>query len=137
MFTLPVAILAVTLVLQVAPQPQQQPVPANCPKPGTKPDPNNPPPANCPKDPNANKPAPLFGGTLALKKSRQSTDSTALGFNGIGDNGQVTASVLSASSTSDAAAKAQRMANFKPDPAALAKFQKDGNLTPPASAPKQ
>jgi hypothetical protein len=134
---LSVAILAATLALQATPQSQQQPVPANCPQPGTKPDPKNPPPANCPKDPNANKPAPLFGGALTLKTSRQTTDSAALGFNGIGDNGQVTAAVLSASSTSDAAAKAQRMSNFKPDPATLAKFQMDGNLTSAPSPTKQ
>ncbi len=137
MFKLPVAILAATFALQPTPQSPQQPVPANCPKPGAKPDPKNPPPANCPKDPNANKPAPLFGGALTLKKSNQTADNTALGFNGIGDNGQVTATVLNAATTSDAAAKAQRMANFKPDPGALAQFQKDGNLTPAASPPKQ
>ena len=81
--------------------------------------------ANCKN----NQPAPLFGGSLSIKKSSQSTDSSALGFNGVDPNGQVQQAFLSASPSSDAVQKAQSMANYRPTLVDLAAFQKDGGLT--------
>ena len=84
---------------------------------------------------NNNKPAPLFGGALTLKKSHQSTDSTALGFNGVDPNGQVQQAFLNASPSSTAEQKAQAMAGYRPSPAALTAFQQQGGLTQNSTPP--
>jgi hypothetical protein len=96
-------------------------------------DPNNP-PAKPPND--DSKPAPLFGGTVNLKSSRQTKDSASLGFNGVDPNGQVAKSFLTASPTGADAAKAQIVASYKVDPAELNKFIQDGSLNPKAAPQK-
>lgn len=99
----------------------------------------NNPPAGTPATPPANdpaKPAPLFGGTLNLKSSRQTKDSSALGFNGVDPNGQVQKSFLSAAATGADAAKAQQVAVYKVDQAELAAFIADGHLNPNAAPQK-
>lgn len=95
--------------------------------------PSNPPPASGSDN---GKPAPLFGGNVNLKSSRQTKDSASLGFNGVDPNGQVAKSFLTASPTSADAAKAQSVATYKADPAELAKFIQDGNLNPNAAPQK-
>jgi hypothetical protein len=87
-----------------------------------------------------NKPAPLFGGALSIKQSHQSTDSTALGFNGVDPNGQVQKAFVDASPSSDSQQKAQDMTSYRPSAAELAKFQHDGGLpvaTPPPNPGQQ
>ena len=81
------------------------------------------------KNCNNNQPAPLFGGALTIKKSSQSTDSTALGFNGLDPNGQVQSAFLNSSPSSDSEQKAQAMTNYRPTLVDLAVFQKTGGLT--------
>jgi len=76
-----------------------------------------------------NKPAPLFGGSLGIKTSHQSTDSTALGFNGVDPNGQVQQAFLNASPSDSALQKAQAMASYAPSAADLASFEHSGGLT--------
>lgn len=76
-----------------------------------------------------NKPAPLFGGSLGIKTSHQSTDSTALGFNGVDPNGQVQQAFLNASPSDNALQKAQAMASYAPSVADLASFEHSGGLT--------
>jgi hypothetical protein len=78
---------------------------------------------------NNSQPAPLFGGALTIKKSSQSTDSTALGFNGLDPNGQVQSAFLNSSPSSDSEQKAQAMTNYRPTLLDLAVFQKTGGLT--------
>jgi hypothetical protein len=77
----------------------------------------------------ANKPAPLFGGSLGIKTSHQSTDSTALGFNGVDPNGQVQQAFLNATPSDTAVQKAQAMAYYSPSAADLASFERSGGLT--------
>lgn len=74
------------------------------------------------------KPAPLFGGTLNLKSSRQTKDSATLGFNGVDPNGQVQKSFLSASVTGQDNAKAALIAVYKVNDPDLAQFIQDGGL---------
>jgi len=91
---------------------------------------------NCPADPNAgNKPTPLFSGSLTIKKSQQTSDNTALGFNGVDSNGQVQQAFLSAAPSSDSTQKTQAMDKYRPSPADIAAFEKDGGL--PSAAPAQ
>jgi cytoskeletal protein RodZ len=87
----------------------------------------------------ANKPKPLFGGSLNLKSSRQSKDATTLGFNGLDPNGQVAKSVLQANPTPQDTAQAQQIAANQVNPAQLDSFIKSGNLNesaPSKDAPK-
>jgi hypothetical protein len=77
----------------------------------------------------SNKPAPLFGGSLGIKTSHQSTDSTALGFNGVDPNGQVQQAFLNASPSDAAVQKAQAMGYYSPSSADLASFERSGGLT--------
>jgi len=84
-----------------------------------------------------NKPAPLFGGTLDLKSSRQTKDSATLGFNGVDPNGQVQKSFLSASASGTDNDKAAQIAGYKVSDADLAQFIQDGGLNrvpPPAKS---
>ncbi|HMI53843.1 MAG TPA: hypothetical protein VK525_20175 [Candidatus Saccharimonadales bacterium] len=103
-----------------------------------KQDKNNQDPTSPPAKPPADdsKPAPLFGGTVNLKSSRQTKDSASLGFNGVDPNGQVAKSFLTASPTGADAAKAQTVAGYKVDPAELNKFIQDGSLNPSAAPQK-
>jgi hypothetical protein len=81
-------------------------------------------------NPNCNQqPAPLFGGSMSIKKSNQSTDSAALGFNGVDPNGQVQQAFLNAQPTPQSLAKAQAMAGYRPAPADLTAFELAGGLT--------
>jgi hypothetical protein len=82
--------------------------------------------------PNANcnqQPAPLFGGSMNIRKSNQSTDSAALGFNGVDPNGQVQQAFLNAQPTPQSLAKAQAMAAYRPAAADLTAFEQAGGLT--------
>jgi len=97
---------------------------------------NTPPAKPAPANNNDNKPAPLFGGTVGLKSSRQTKDSASLGFNGVDPNGQVAKSFLTASATGADVAKAQTVGTYKVDPAELNKFIQDGNLNPNAAPQK-
>ena len=92
-----------------------------------------------PPPPPANKPKPLFGGSLNLKSSRQSKDATTLGFNGLDPNGQVEKSLLRANPTPQDTAEAQQIAAYQLNAAQLDSFIKSGNLNesaPPKDAPK-
>lgn len=85
-------------------------------------------------NPNCNQqPAPLFGGSMSIKKSNQSTDSAALGFNGVDPNGQVQQAFLSAQPTPQSLAKAQNMTTYRPAPADLTAFEQAGGLTQTAA----
>jgi len=86
-------------------------------------------PQNPPPKQGDNKPAPLFGGTLNLKSSRQTKDSATLGFNGVDPNGQVQKSFLSASVTGTDNAKATEIAGYKVSDADLTQFIQDGGLS--------
>lgn len=97
-------------------------------------------PTPTPPPPTANKPKPLFGGSLNLKSSRQSKDATTLGFNGLDPNGQVEKSLLQANPTPQDTAEAQQLAAYQVNAARLDSFIKSGNLTetapPKEAAPK-
>lgn len=82
------------------------------------------------------KPAPLFGGKVGLKSSRQSKDQATLGFNGIGPNGQVEQGALNAATTSNAAQKAAALSIYKVPASEVDAFIKEGNLGS-AAAPKK
>lgn len=91
-------------------------------------------PANSGNSANAGgKPAPLFGGTLTLKSSRQTKDSATMGFNGVDPNGQVQQAFLNASPSPDDMAKAQLVAQYQVNAADLSAFLQQGDLS--ASAP--
>jgi hypothetical protein len=122
--------------LQTSGKPPQKPQngqtqPADC----NNTDAKNPPKKNDPNCATNDKPAPLFGGSLTIKKSRQTTDNAALGFNGVDPNGQVQQAFLSASPSEDNARKAQALATYKPTAAELAAFEKEGGLSQNAPAP--
>jgi hypothetical protein len=85
--------------------------------------------AGCSGGANNSKPAPLFCGSLRITKGRQTGDNAALGFNGVDPNGQIQKAALSATATADSANKALGMSAYRPSPAELAGFQKDGGLT--------
>jgi hypothetical protein len=86
------------------------------------------------QNPNCNQqPAPLFGGSMSIKKSNQSTDSAALGFNGVDPNGQVQQAFLNAQPTPQSIAKAQAMAAYRPSAVDLAAFEQQGGLTQTAA----
>jgi len=74
------------------------------------------------------KPAPLFGGKVGLKSSRQSKDQATLGFNGIGPNGQVEQGAINASTTSNAVEKAAAMSTYTVPASEVDVFIKEGNL---------
>lgn len=81
------------------------------------------------------KPAPLFGGSLNLKSSRQTKDSATMGFNGVDPNGQVQKSFLSATASTTDRSKALQIAGYKVDPQELAQFIQDAELNPAAAVP--
>ena len=82
------------------------------------------------------KPAPLFGGTLTVKSSRQTKDSATLGFNGVDDNGQVQKSFLAATAGGSDTSAIQRMARGSVNAAELNEFIQEGGLNPSAPAKK-
>jgi hypothetical protein len=82
------------------------------------------------------KPAPLFGGSLNVKSSRQSKDSATLGFNGVDDNGQVQKIFLSANASGADVSAVQKMASTTVNSADLDEFIQQGGLNTNAPAKK-
>jgi hypothetical protein len=74
------------------------------------------------------KPAPLFGGSLNVKSSRQTKDSATLGFNGVDDNGQVQKSFLAATATGTDTSAVQKLAKTSVNNAELDEFIQQGGL---------
>ena len=91
--------------------------------------------ANNQQNANCNQPAPLFSGSLSIKKSSQSTDTTAFGFNGVDPNGQVQQAFLNSAPSAESEKKAVALAANQPSPADLAAFEKEGGLNQPATPP--
>ena len=77
---------------------------------------------------NGDKPAPLFGGSLNVKSSRQTKDTATLGFNGVDDNGQVQKSFLTATPNGTDASAVQKMTSVVVNPAELDDFIQQGGL---------
>ena len=77
---------------------------------------------------NGDKPAPLFGGSLNVKSSRQTKDTATLGFNGVDDNGQVQKSFLSATPSGTDSSAVQKMTSVVVNPAELDDFIQQGGL---------
>lgn len=86
---------------------------------------------NPPAQTQANAPAPLFEGKSTLKSSRQGKETATAGFNGIGPDGSLQSAMLNANPTPADAAHVAAMASTVTDPAAVATFDKEGNLNPP------
>jgi hypothetical protein len=84
----------------------------------------------------AEKPAPLFGGSLNIKTSRQTKDTATLGFNGVDDNGQVQKTFLASTATGDDTAKVQKLTAYAVSKAELDEFIQQGGLNPAAAAKK-
>ena len=82
------------------------------------------------------KPAPLFGGTLTVKSSRQTKDSATLGFNGVDDNGQVQKSFLSATASGADTSAVNKMTKTSVSPSELDEFIQQGGLNTSAPAKK-
>ncbi|MGH9509013.1 MAG: hypothetical protein ACRD2M_03680 [Terriglobales bacterium] len=82
------------------------------------------------------KPAPLFGGKVGLKSSRQSKDQATLGFNGIGPNGQVEQGALNSATAANAIQKAAALSTYTVPASEVDAFIKEGNLGP-AAPPKK
>jgi len=99
---------------------------------------SNPPPNGSKSDDtrNGDKPAPLFGGTLNVKSSRQTKDSATLGFNGVDDNGQVQKSFLQATATGADTSAVQKLAGTQLNSADLDEFIQQGGLSS-AAAPRK
>jgi hypothetical protein len=85
---------------------------------------------------NGDKPAPLFGGSLSVKSSRQTKDSATLGFNGVDDNGQVQKSFLSATASGPDTSAVQKMANTSVSNTELDEFIQQGGLNANPAAKK-
>jgi hypothetical protein len=78
-----------------------------------------------------NAPAPLFEGKSTLKSSRQGKETATAGFNGVGPDGSVQASVLNANPSPADAQHVAAMASTTTDPAEVAAFAKEGKLNGP------
>lgn len=87
--------------------------------------------ANPPAQNAGSAPAPLFQGQSTLKSSRQGKETATAGFNGIGPDGSLQSAMLNANPTPADAAHVAAMASTVTDPAAVAAFDKEGNLNPP------
>jgi hypothetical protein len=87
--------------------------------------------ANQPAQNQGAAPAPLFQGQSTLKSSRQGKETATAGFNGIGPDGSLQSAMLNANPTPADAAHVAAMASTVTDPAAVAAFDKEGNLNPP------
>jgi len=85
---------------------------------------------------NGDKPAPLFGGSLNVKSSRQTKDSATLGFNGVDDNGQVQKSFLSAAASGSDTSAVQKLANVSVNNTELDEFIQQGGLNTNSPAKK-
>ena len=84
----------------------------------------------------ADKPQPLFGGSLNLKSSRQSKDTATLGFNGLDPNGQVQKAALDSPAGAGDTLKAEQVAQYSVAQSEMSTFIEEGKLNPQA-APKQ
>ena len=73
-------------------------------------------------------PAPLFEGKSTLKSSRQGKETATAGFNGIGPDGSVQNSVLTANPSAADTQHVAAMASTTVSSAELADFVKQGNL---------
>ena len=82
------------------------------------------------------KAAPLFGGSLNVKSSRQTKDSATLGFNGVDDNGQVQKSFLSAAANGSDTSAVQKLANAPVNNTELEEFIQQGGLNTNSPAKK-
>jgi hypothetical protein len=101
------------------------------------PPPGGTPNANAPANGSgAEKPTPLFGGSLNIKTSRQTKDTATLGFNGVDDNGQVQKTFLASTATGDDTAKVQKLTTYAVSTAELDEFILQGGLNPAAAAKK-
>src|SRR5688572_6973766 len=69
----------------------------------------------------------LFG-VRGATGSKQSTDTAAMGFSGVGPDGKVTAEALKATPTTDDVAKVQKIASTTVKQEDLQKFVQEGNL---------
>jgi hypothetical protein len=75
-------------------------------------------------------PKPLFGGSLGLKSSRQSKDSSTMGFNGLDPQGKVEKSMLAAAATNADLVNAKSLVAFAPIQKELDTFTQQGALKP-------
>jgi hypothetical protein len=73
-------------------------------------------------------PAPLFEGKATLKSSRQGKETATAGFNGIGPDGSIQNSVLTANPTAADAQHVAALTATTVSPTELAEFIKQGNL---------
>jgi hypothetical protein len=76
-------------------------------------------------------PAPLFEGKSTLKSSRQGKETATAGFNGVNPDGEIQKTVLAAAPTAQDQAHVNAMSATSVDPAELAAFTKEGNLSTP------
>jgi hypothetical protein len=75
-------------------------------------------------------PKPLFGGSLGLKSSRQSKDSSTMGFNGLDPQGKVEKSMLATAATNADLVNAKSLIAFAPIQKELDVFTQQGGLKP-------
>jgi hypothetical protein len=73
-------------------------------------------------------PAPLFEGKATLKSSRQGKETATAGFNGIGPDGTLQNSVLTATPSPEDAQRVAAMSSTTVSSTELAEFMKQGNL---------
>jgi hypothetical protein len=78
--------------------------------------------------PKQDQPAPLFGGKLGVKSSKNTKESATLGFNGIDPSGKVDQKMLATTPTAADQAKVKQLSDERPKPAELAAFLKEGGL---------
>ena len=72
--------------------------------------------------------AGLFKNKSGYKSSKQSSDSTTLGFNGVDPSGKLNQDVLAKDASAADSAAVARMASRRPNAAALKQFVKAGGL---------
>jgi len=82
------------------------------------------------------KPAPLFGGKMSLKSSRQSSDQATLGFNGIEPDGSVSKDVMARQVSAEDLKKAKQLSTYAVDSGELDYFLEEGKLNKQAPAKK-
>lgn len=73
-------------------------------------------------------PAPLFGGQLGIRSSKNTKESATLGFNGIDPSGKVNQKMLAAAPTDADQAKVKNLSSERPTAAELSAFLKEGGL---------
>jgi len=101
-----------------AQQPAAQPAPAD--------QTQTPPP---PADQTADQPKAITSGTApTLKESRQRKEAASAGYNGLGDDGNVTPAALNSTPSADASQRALRLSVYAVSEADVQTFIKEGNL---------